>query len=302
MEQAKKYVTNSKAENTLKSYRSDWKHFKDWCKKFQLPDLPTNDDTYALYLSNLAFEGFKASTIQRRMSAISQAHTLAGHESPSTTRIKTVWAGIRRLHGTAETGKHPILIDTLKQMISEVSDKHIGVRDRALLLIGFVGGFRRSELVNLDIDDVSLSKEGLIVRIRKSKTDQEGRGELIGLPYGSNENTCPVKSYLSWTSSANITSGPIFRPINRHNQILDKRLSGRAVALIVKRYAEAIGLDETLYAGHSLRSGIATTLAMLGKSERSIMRHTRHKSEAMVRRYIRTGSLFSENVVDNIGL
>lgn len=302
LEQTQKYVNNAKSDNTIKSYRSDWRHFVEWCEKFGLPSRPTDEETYALYLSSLALEGKKASTIQRRISAITQAHTLVGFDSPTTTRIKTVWAGIRRMHGAVETGKLPITIDTLKEMINVLPDKLIGVRDRALLLIGFSGAFRRSELVNLDVKDIEISREGLTIKVRKSKTDQEGRGEVIGVPYGSKEETCPVKAYLSWLDASNVQLGPIFRSINRHGQVSDKRLSDRAVALIVKRYIELIGLDDSKYAGHSLRSGLATTAAMLGKSERSIMNQTRHRSEAMVRKYIRMGSLFKENAAANIGL
>lgn len=298
----KQYVDNSKSDNTLRSYRSDWRHFKDWCDKYQLPAKPTNDETYALYLSSLAYEGKKASTIQRRMTAISQAHTLDGYDSPTTARIKTVWAGIRKMHGASETGKLPILVDTLKLMLNELPDKLIGVRDRSLLLLGFSGAFRRSELVNLDVEDIDLSREGLTIRINQSKTDQDGKGQLIGIPYGTNIETCPVRSYLSWLQAAQIESGPVYRAINRHSQISENRLSDRSVALIVKRYIDAIGLDESKYAGHSLRAGLATSAAMLGKSERSIMEQTRHSSEAMVRKYIRMGSLFTENAAAGIGL
>lgn len=302
LKQTQDYVNNSKSENTLKSYRSDWRHFVEWCEKYNLPSRPTDEETYALYLSSLALEGKKASTIQRRISAITQAHTLVGFDSPTTTRVKTVWAGIRRMHGTVETGKLPITVDTLKEMLNVMPDKLIGVRDRALLLIGFSGAFRRSELVNLDVGDIEISREGLTIKIRKSKTDQEGKGEVIGIPYGLKEETCPVRAYLSWLETSNIQTGPIFRSINRHGHLSDKRLSDRSVALIVKRYIELIGLDEAKYAGHSLRSGLATTAAMLGKSERAIMNQTRHRSEAMVRKYIRMGSLFSENAASNIGL
>lgn len=302
MNEANTYMVHSKAENTVKSYRADLKHFVSWCERHQLPSLPTNEETYALYITSLAYDGLKASTIQRRMSAITRAHEMAGYESPATIKVRSVWAGIRRMHGTAETGKHPIVIELLKLLLEELPDKLIGVRDRALLLLGFAGAFRRSELVYLDAEDLSVSNDGLIVRIRKSKTDQDGQGTHIGIPYGTHAESCPVRAYLSWIEAANLESGPIFRPINRHGQIANRRLSDKAVSIIIKRYIASIGLDESLYSGHSLRSGLATTLAKLGKSERTIMAQTRHKSEAIVRRYIRMGSLFADNPVADIGL
>ncbi|WP_346835989.1 site-specific integrase [Paenibacillus polymyxa] len=302
LEQKKEYISNSRAKNTVKSYKSDWKHFMQWCKHNQLSYLPTNDDAYSLYLSNLATRGFKVSTIRRRMSSIAQAHLVAGYPSPTTAHIKVVWAGIKRVHGTTEIGKLPVVVDIVRQMLNELPDKLQGVRDRAILLIGFAGAFRRSELVSLDIESISVVKEGLIVQVNKSKTDQEGKGESIGIPYGMFEQTCPVRAYINWIQAAGLKSGPVFRSINRHNQVSHTRLSDKSVALIVKRYINAVGLDEKLYSGHSLRAGFATTAAMLGKSERSIMDQTRHRSEAMVRKYIRMGSFFKENAAGNIGL
>lgn len=273
-----------------------------WCERFNLPSLPTNEETFAVYLTNLAHDGKKTSTIQRRMSAITRYHIEAGFPSPKTKRVKIVWAGIRRDLGTAEIGKLPVEIDTLKLMLNELPDSLIGIRDRSILLIGFAGALRRSEIVKLDIGDLKIVKEGLVLNIRHSKTDQEGKGESIAIPYGSNEETCPVRAFQAWIRASNIAAGPLYRSINRHHQINENRLSDRAVALIVKRYIEAIGLDERLYSGHSLRSGLATTAAMSGKSERSIMAQTRHRSEAMVRKYIRMGSLFVENAAADIGL
>ncbi|KJD42650.1 integrase [Paenibacillus terrae] len=302
LEQKKEYISNSKAKNTVKSYSSDWQHFTQWCKHNQLGYLPTNDENYSLYLSSLAIEGYRVSTIRRRMSSIAQAHLVAGHPSPTTAHIKVVWAGIRRVHGASEIGKLPVVIDILKLMLNELPDKLQGIRDRAVLLIGFAGAFRRSELVSLDIEFVSIVREGLIIQLNKSKTDQEGKGESIGIPYGSFEETCPVRAYIDWIQAANLKSGPVFRSINRHNQVSQSRLSDKSVALIVKRYVNEAGLDEKLYAGHSLRAGLATTAAMLGKSERAIMDQTRHRSEAMVRKYIRMGSIFKENAASNIGL
>lgn len=301
-EQAKKYLENAKSNNTIKSYQSDFKHFKEWCELNGLTYLPTNDKIYSWYLSSLVDDGLKLSTIRRKMSSIAQAHLIAGYPSPTTAQIKAVWTGIKRIHGFSETGKQPIVIDILKQMLAVLPNKLIGTRDRALLLIGFSGALRRSELVNLDVEHIGLTKEGMTVLIAKSKTDQDGKGETIGIPYGTLEDTCPVRAYVTWIKEAGISTGPIFRSVNRHNHVSDNRLSDRSVALVIKRYAEAIDLNKDDFAGHSLRSGLATTAAMQGKSERSIMKQTRHRSDAMVRKYIRMGSLFTENAADGIGL
>ena len=211
-------------------------------------------------------------------------------------------AGIRRTNGTAQTAKTPVLVDDLRCMISRLPENLLGVRDRALLLIGFSGAFRRSELVVLDVADVAVTRDGLVVVFRRSKTDQDGEGRKIGIPYGSNLVTCPVRSFQDCLQQCGFTEGPLFRPINRFGIVAAVRLSAAAVAEIVKRYVVAAGLDASKFAGHSLRSGLATSSAMAGASERSIMNQTGHRSVAMIRRYIRDGSLFRDNAAAVVGL
>ena len=187
-------------------------------------------------------------------------------------------------------------------MVTALPDGILGTRDRALLLVGFSSACRRSELVGLDHQDVQPTSDGLVLTLRRSKTDQEGAGRSIGVPYGSDPNTCPVRSLAAWLDASGITAGPIFRPINRHGHVGSSRLSDRSVALIVKKYAAAAGLGPQHYSGHSLRAGLATSAAAAGASERAIMAQTGHRSAAMVRRYIRDGSLFRENAAAVVGL
>jgi integrase len=187
-------------------------------------------------------------------------------------------------------------------MVNALPENLLGKRDRAFLLLGFAGAFRRSELVSLDVADVETNREGIVVTLKRSKTDQEGQGRRVGIPYGSNAVTCPVRALNEWLEASAITAGALFRSVNRHGQLRSERLSDKAVALVVKRSAEAAGLDASQYAGHSLRSGLATSAAQAGVSERAIMAQTGHKSLNMVRRYIREGSLFRENAAAKIGL
>ena len=208
----------------------------------------------ALYVTDLAAT-HKPATITRRLSAISQAHQIAGFEPPTgSAKVRLVMAGIRRTKGTAQSAKTPVLVDDLKRMVSQLPGGLIGIRDRALLLIGFCGAFRRSELVALDVADAAFTREGLVLTIRRSKTDQEGEGRKIGIPYASHVETCPIRSLQDWLEKSGITVGPIFRPINRHGRMASIRLSAAAVGDVVKRYAGAVGLNASDFAGHSLRS------------------------------------------------
>ena len=187
-------------------------------------------------------------------------------------------------------------------MVGTLDDRLIGVRDRALLLVGFAGAFRRSELVALDVDDMADTTDGLVVTIRRSKTDQEGAGEQIGIPYGSDPATCPVRSYRAWLDASGVTSGPVFRAVTRHGRMSDRRLGDAAVADVVKRCARVAGLDPCQFAGHSLRAGLITSAAEAGVAERDIMRQSRHKSVPVMRRYIRGATVWQANAAAAVGL
>ncbi len=301
-EKAREYVQQSKAANTARAYRSDWQQFQSWCEAHQLVALPAAAETVAMYITDLA-ESCRVSTIQRRMVSISQAHHAAGHETPiKDAKVRAVWKGIRRARGTAQQGKAPTTTAEVKAMADRLPDTLMGIRDRAMLLLGFAGAFRRSELVSLDVADVAFTREGMVITLRRSKTDQEGAGYKKGIPFGSNFLTCPVRALQDWLRAAAISDGPLFRPVNRHGQLLTGRLSDRGVARMVKRTAAAAGLDPANYSGHSLRAGLATAAAMNGVSERAIMGQTGHRSVAMVRRYIRDANLFRENAAAAVGL
>jgi integrase len=301
-EAAREFIDQAKAPNTVRAYRSDWRDFSEWCAARGLEPLPALPQAVVLYLSELAGR-CKTATITRRVSAISQAHQMAGLDSPAgAAAVRAVMAGIRRAKGTAPATKAPALTDDIRVMVASLAGGLLGVRDRALLLVGFAGAFRRSELVALDVRDAEVTRDGLVLTLRRSKTDQEGQGRKIGIPFGSDPSTCPVRALQAWLEASGIAEGPVFRPVNRHGQLQPGRLSANAVALVVKRHAAAAGLDPAKYAGHSLRAGLATAAAIGGASERSIMAQTGHRSVNMVRRYIRDGNLFRENAAAKVGL
>ncbi len=301
-EQARQYIRQAKSHNTHRAHASDWDDFERWCRPYGFVPLPAKPETVALYLTALA-DALKPSTLGRRLAAISQVHQAAGHETPTKAApVRLVWAGIRRAKGTEQHGKNPAVTAELRRMVETLESNLLGVRDRALLLIGFAGAFRRSELVGLDVADVHTGHDGLTLSIRKSKTDQEGKGRKVGIPYGSHPHTCPVRALAAWIEKSGLTEGALWRAVNRHGQMQPGRLSDRAVALVVKRCAEKAGLDPAKYAGHSLRAGLATSAAAAGVSERSIMAQTGHKSVTVARRYIRDGSLFRDNAAAQVGL
>jgi integrase len=214
--------------------------------------------------------------------------------------VRTVLAGIKRTHGTAQAAKAPLLPDDLRLMVAELGESLGDRRDRALLLLGFAGAFRRGELVGLDVGDVQIRREGLVVTLRRSKTDQEGAGQLRGIPRGRHKETCPVRALEAWIKAAAISEGPLFRPVDKAGQVSPRRLAAFHVARLVKRLAEAVGLDPADYGGHSLRAGLATAAAAAGAEERDIMRQTGHKTEKMVRKYIRGAKLFDKNAADGL--
>ncbi len=292
-ERVQDYAGRSKSASTIRAYAAGWRDFLTFCEQRGTSALPASDQTVAAYLAAMADRGAKAATIARRLVVISQAHKAADLPSPtSSSLVRRTHAGVRRTLGTAQQGKAPAVVDDLKRMLEALPDSRVGRRDRALLLLGFAGAFRRAELVSLDVSDLEFARAGLIVTLRKSKTDQEGKSRRRGIPFGSSEQTCPVRSVQAWLESARITSGPVFRALDIFDRVQSERLSDKAVARIVKRRAKAAGLDPARYVGHSLRAGLATSAAAAGASERVIMSQTGHRSADMVRRYIREGSLF----------
>jgi integrase len=302
LDRAREFARQSKAENTLRGYRADWRDFCGWCEGHALSPLPASPETVAAYIAECAGR-LKVGSIQRRLNAIAEAHKATCMDSPNSAGIvRNTLKGIRRIIGTAPKPKTAALTDQIRTMVDAAADGTIGARDRALILLGFAGAFRRSELVALDIADCAFGKDGLTVTLRRSKTDQDGAGRKVGIPYGSNPETCPVRTVQAWLAETGAEAGPLFRSINRHGQVQPDRLSGIDVARIVKKLAVRAGLDPVKYAGHSLRAGHATSAAIAGASERSIMKQTGHRSVQMVRRYIRDGSLFRENSAGKLGL
>ena len=256
----------------------------------------------AYYLADRS-QDLKTSTLKRRLATISEAHRAAGVESPTKlTQVKYVWAGICREKGTAQAHMKPTLTKHIREMVDHLPDSLLGIRDKALILLGYAGAMRRSELVGLDVTDLAIAEEGLVVVIRKSKTDQVRAGRKIGIPFGENAATCPVRAVQAWIEEADIDEGPLFRSVNRHGHVGDTRLTDQVVADVVKRSLVAAGKSSRKFAAHSLRAGLITQAAMAGVSERAIQDQSGHKSLAVMRRYIRDGSLFRENAAAKVGL
>lgn len=299
---AREYVAHSKAQNTLRAYRADWSAFVGWCRLTGQQALPAAPDTVAGYLAAKAQE-HKPATLQRALASIGQAHRAAGLDSPTGAAVvRETWKGITRTHGTAPRQKAPATTEVIRAMVATLPDNLLGLRDRALLVTGFAGAFRRSELVGLNVEDLHFGKDGVTVNLRRSKTDQQGQGRTLGLPYGSNPVTCPVRCLRDWLTAAGITTGPLFRSFRKGGTMQPGRLSDKGVALVVKKTASAVGLNPADFSGHSLRAGHATAAAERGADLGAIADQTGHKSLAMVRRYVRAGSLFTRNSAAVLGL
>ena len=283
-----KNLKNSKANNTLRAYQSDFKDFSAFCTKNGFSSIPTQPKIIALYITHLS-KNSKFSTLKRRIASISVIHKLKGHYLDTKHPIiMENLHGIKRTLGSRQKAKKPILIKDLKLIINAIDKEKI--RDKALILIGFAGGFRRSELVNIDYEDIEFVNEGVKILIKRSKTDQSGEGAIKAIPYFDNQEFCPVTSLKNYIKEKLVT--------NNEGKVFD--ISDKSVALIIKRYAEKAGLDSSKYAGHSLRSGFATTAAEFGAEERNIMAMTGHKTTQMVRRYIQEANLFKNNALNKI--
>jgi len=300
---AQHLAENSRAANTRKAYQSDMDQFRTWraAQRPPLQALPADPVTVALYLTALV-EVRKPPTIRRRMDSISVVHQLAGFASPITdAAVQAVWKGIRRTQGTAPSKKKAARTKVIAALVAPLGAGLSDVRDRALLLMGFAGALRRSELVALDVRDVSEDDDGLIVTLHRSKADQEGRGEIRGLPYGSRPATCPVRAWRAWIAASDITDGAAFRAVSRHGLLSTTRLSDRAVANMIKRRASEAGLTGD-FAGHSLRVGFATEAYAQGTPELTIMRHGRWRSASVMRGYVEQGGVWTDNAAQRLGL
>jgi integrase len=294
------FVANSRAENTRRAYRADWADFTTWCRDRGRDPLPATPETVADYLADLATDR-KPATISRRVAAIASAHRLAGQPSPTRDElVRLALRGIQRTLGTAQAQARPILLSDLVAMVHELDDDLAGLRDRAVLLVGWAGAFRRSELVALEVSDIERTSDGLVVTIRRSKTDQTGIGRQVGIPRGTTLD--PVAALDKWLDAAGIIEGPLFRPVDRHGNVGLRALDPAAVAAIVKRAAERAGLDPSGLSGHSLRAGLLTTAAMNGADPLVLMQQSGHKSATMVARYVRRADLFRQNAATLAGM
>jgi site-specific recombinase XerD len=285
-------LRNSKSNNTLRAYQSDFKDFSLFCSKNGFKAMPTTPNIITLYITHLSSYS-KYSTLKRRIASISILHKTKGHyiDTKHPIIIENLM-GIKRTNGSHQKGKKPLLINDLKILI-EVIDKSKEkdlkkIRDKALILIGFSGGFRRSELVNIELEDIEFVSEGVKLFIKRSKTDQSGEGMIKAIPYFENINFCPVIALKNWIDAIELKKGKIFN------------ISDKNVSLIIKKYSNYAGLDSRKYSGHSLRSGFATSAAEAGVEERNIMSMTGHKSTEMVRRYIKEANLFKNNALNKL--
>lgn len=300
-DEARSYAQASRAPATLAAYAKDWAHYTRWAADHGLEPLGSGPEVLAFYVTELA-RTHRPSTIVRRLAAISVIHQHHGLVSPTTDAgVRDIVRGVRRTVGAAPREATPVTIGELRRVVARLPSTRAGRRDRVVLLVGFAGALRRSELVALDVEDLRPHDHGLLARVRRGKTDQEGMGRDVALPRGRDTETCPVTAINDWIADAGITSGALIRSVDRHGTV-GGRLSDRSVALIVKAAAARIGLDPALFSGHSLRSGFATTAAANGASERKIATQTGHRSMEVLRRYIRTGTVFSDNAVTDLGL
>lgn len=296
------YVRDSRSENTKRAYRSDWAAFAAYCKQQALEPLPAEPMTVAAFIAGLP-EFSKASTIARKVASISSAHKMAGLPSPCQSEIVlSTLKGIRRSLTVAPRKVSPVRVAHLRTCFQSPETSPTALRDRALVLLGYAGGFRRSELVALDFVDVERTMDGFIVTVRRSKTDQSGAGHRKGIPYGSNADTCPVRALAAWLEKVGESTGPIFRPISKSGRILTGRLTDKSVSLIVKKLAPAMGIDPAKASGHSMRAGFVTDAYAAGAPEAAIMATTGHRSHAVMSGYRREANLFRQNAASMVGL
>ena len=306
-EETLKNLQSSKAMNTVRAYKSDFKDFGLFCVQNGFKNLPSDPKIVSLYLTHLSTKEVKLSTIKRRLVSIGVIHKMKGHylDTKHPVIVENLM-GIKRRKGTVQKGKKPILINDLKKILKVIDEQNIQdikkLRDKSIILIGFSGGFRRNEIVSLDYEDLDFVHEGLKITVKRSKTDQFGEGSIKALPYFEDSVYCPVTILQRWLNISKINKGSLFRRFSKGSKLTNDRLTDQTVALLIKDYLNIAGIDSKNYSGHSLRSGFATSAAESGAEERSIMAMTGHKSTEMVRRYIKEANLFKNNALNKIKL
>lgn len=301
-DEARAFAESAWAPSTRRSYRSQWAGFVAWCERIGVSPLPATPEVVANWIAERATSGKKVATIALGLAAITEAHRMRGYESPrSSSVVRLVWRGVRRSAGVAATEKAPITPTEVRRFVRDAPADLRGLRDRAIILLGLATASRRSELVALDVQDLVFVENGLEVRVRRAKTDQEGRGLTKVVCFGSDPSTCPVRTTKRWLTAASITSGPVFRSV-KANVVGIERLDARVVARVTKRAASMCGLDPTRYGGHSLRAGFVSTALKGGASEKDVMAQTGHASAEMVLRYARRLSLWESPAASRLGL
>ena len=306
IQKANDLIRAAKAPSTRKAYQSDFRIYDSWCTDHGLSSLPSTPETIALYIASCVVARLAPATIARRLASISKAHQAAGfEESPASTKhfvVGEVLKGARRTLGVAQKCKDALLLNDIRRLLDACPKNLLGLRDRSLILTGFSGAFRRSELCAMAVSDLCFSDSGLVINVPRSKADQEQAGEKVAIPFGEHEQTCPIKALREWLVAAKVTQGAVFRAVDRHNKASATGLHRDSIAEILKTAATRAGINATNIAGHSVRAGMATQAALNGSSERAIAKTTRHKSRRVLRRYIRPGELFRENASASLGL
>ena len=298
---ASDYARRSRAEATLRAYATDWKSFAAFCALHGLDALPGRQTTVAAYVASLA-ETHRPSTIQRRLASISTAHRAAGYESPTTSElVRSTLLGVKRSKGTAKRQVLPVRVRHIREGLALMRTDLKGIRDRAILLVGYAGALRRSEVVSLDVEDISFVEEGLVLMLRTSKTDRTCEGVKVAIQRGSRPDTCPVTAFRCWLQASGITTGAVFRPVAKGGRMSSSRLTDQVVSQILKQFARLVGLDEALVGGHSCRAGLITDAFSVGAAQAVIAKHSRHRSNS-INDYLREATLFDQNVSGMVGL
>lgn len=292
--EASRYARMATSPATWRQYTSSWGSFTRWASDTAVSSLPASGEHVALYIAWRA-RTRQPATIAGDLAAIGAAHRAAGLDDPTKdAAVKLVLRGIRRSRGVAQRKKTPLVVESMRAVLATLDDRPRGRRDRAMLLLGWAGALRRRELVAIDQGDVEIVAEGLVIHVRRSKTDQVAAGAVLGLPRHADAQYDPVRAYCAWREVTGFDGGPVFRPITKYGSILPRRIGDREVARLVKRVAARAGLQGD-YSGHSLRAGFATAAAAAGAGERQIMAQTRHRSLEVMRGYIRPASIWIEN-------